>query len=117
MYETQQQCPIARSLDILGERWTLLLIRDLFLGRKKFKHFQKSLKGISPNVLSDRLKVLEEHGIVERVFYSQHPPRAEYLLTEKGNELRPIMLAFYRWGKAHTDRLDTAVYEPLESPA
>ena len=116
IYDTQQMCPVARSLDILGERWTLLVIRDLFLGAKKFKHFQKSLKGISPNVLADRLKLLEQYGIVERFFYSDHPPRAEYRLTEKGKELRPIISAFYQWGKNHAPGEETAVYEPLEAP-
>ena len=86
------RCPIARTLDIVGERWTILILRDLVTGGlRKFQDFERSLAGISPNTLSARLKRLEEAGIVERRFYEQHPPRAEYLLTEKGKELRPVL--------------------------
>jgi len=98
-YETQQHCPVARSLDVLGDRWTLLVIRDLGLGRTKFGEFLDSLEGISPNLLSDRLKRLEEATIVQRVFYSKHPPRAEYRLTEKGEALRPVIEAIVAWGQ------------------
>ncbi len=105
-YETQQHCPVARSLDILGDRWTLLVIRDLGLGRTKFGEFLDSLEGISPNLLSDRLKRLEDAAIVTRVFYSEHPPRAEYQLTEKGEALRPVIEAIYAWG---------ARWEPAEA--
>ena len=79
------RCPIARTLEIVGERWTILILRDLVTGGpRKFQDFERSLTGISPNTLSARLKRLEEAGIVERRFYEQHPPRAEYVLTEKG---------------------------------
>src|SRR5437660_3619086 len=71
-----QRCPVAKSLELLGERWTLLLIRDLLSGSRRFQDLQTSLAGIAPNVLSERLKILEEHGIVAREFYSEHPPRA-----------------------------------------
>lgn len=97
-YKTQEACPIARTLDILGDRWTILVLRDLVLGRSKFKDFLDSLRGISPNLLAQRLKRLEERGIVERVFYSDHPPRAEYCLTEKGKELVPVLRAMAEWG-------------------
>jgi len=96
-------CPIARSLDIFGDRWTLLMLRDLTLdGPRKFQDFEQSLAGISPNTLSARLKTLEENGIVERRFYSDHPPRAEYALTGKGVELRPVLRALKAWGEKHT---------------
>jgi DNA-binding HxlR family transcriptional regulator len=96
-------CPIARSLDVLGDRWTLLMLRDLVLdGPRKFQDFEQSLVGISPNTLSARLKTLEENGIVERRFYSDHPPRAEYVLTDKGVELRPVLRALRAWGEKHT---------------
>ena len=96
-------CPIARSLDIVGDRWTLLMLRDLVLdGPRKFQDFEQSLAGISPNTLSARLKTLEENGIVERRFYSDHPPRAEYVLTDKGVELRPVLRALKAWGEKHT---------------
>jgi len=97
------QCPIARALDVIGERWTILILRDLAVGGpRKFQEFERSLPRISPNTLSARLKRLEEAGIVERRFYEQHPPRAEYLLTDKGNELRPVLKALFEWGQHHT---------------
>ena len=97
------RCPIARTLDIIGERWTILILRDLLLdGPRKFQDFQQSLAGISPNTLSARLKRLEESGVVERRFYEQHPPRAEYLLTAKGRALGPVLKALLDWGRAHT---------------
>jgi DNA-binding HxlR family transcriptional regulator len=99
------RCPIARTLDIVGERWTILILRDLVTGgSRKFQDFERSLTGISPNTLSARLKRLEEAGIVERRFYEQHPPRAEYLLTEKGKELRPVLKILFDWGQRHTQR-------------
>jgi DNA-binding HxlR family transcriptional regulator len=97
------RCPVARTFDIVGERWTMLILRDLFVsGPRKFQDFENSLRGISPNTLSARLKRLEDAGIVERRFYEQHPPRAEYLLTERGRELRPVVRALFEWGRAHT---------------
>ncbi len=84
IYESQPNCPIARSLDIVGERWTILILRDLTHGVTRFKEILRSLDGIPSNLLSRRLKRLEDQGIVERSFYSQHPPRAEYKLTAKG---------------------------------
>jgi DNA-binding HxlR family transcriptional regulator len=102
-------CPIARSLAVVGDRWTILIMRDLVrLGPRKFHDLERSLSGISPNTLSLRLKRLEEAGIVKRRFYEQHPPRAEYVLTEVGNELRPVLKALFEWGQRHTKyRADT----------
>jgi DNA-binding HxlR family transcriptional regulator len=103
------RCPIARTLDIIGERWTILILRDLVVsGARKFQDFERSLVGISPNTLSARLKRLEDAGIVERRFYEQHPPRAEYVLTEKGNDLRPVLRGLLDWGKHHTKHRTTA---------
>jgi DNA-binding HxlR family transcriptional regulator len=97
------QCPVARTLDIVGDRWTILILRDLVLsGPRKFQDFERSLKGISPTTLSARLKRLEEAGIVERRFYEQHPPRAEYLLTDRGKDLRPVLRALLEWGQRYT---------------
>jgi DNA-binding HxlR family transcriptional regulator len=97
------RCPIARTLDIVGERWTILILRDLAVdGPRKFQDFERSLTGISPNTLSARLKRLEDAEIVERRFYEQHPPRAEYVLTKKGEELRPVLRALLEWGQRHT---------------
>ncbi len=98
-------CPVARTLDIIGERWAILILRDLFLqGPRKFQDFESSLAGISPNTLSARLKRLEEAGIINRRFYEEHPPRAEYLLTPKGRELGPVMKLLRAWGEKHTGK-------------
>jgi len=97
------RCPVARTLDIIGERWTILILRDLLReGPRRFQDFQQSLRGLSPNTLSARLKTLEEHGIIARRFYEEHPPRAEYVLTDKGRTLGPILKALYEWGQKHT---------------
>ena len=92
-------CPVARAVAVIGDSWTVLILRDLFLdGPRKFQDLQESLASLSPNTLSSRLKKLEEHGIVSRRFYEQRPPRAEYVLTEKGRELGPILKALREWG-------------------
>ena len=104
MYDQQQACPIARSLDVLGDRWTLLVIRDLRRGHSKFADLLVSLRGVSPSVLSERLQSLEREGVVERRFYSEHPPRAEYVLTAKGNALAPVLQAISVWGNEHAPR-------------
>jgi DNA-binding HxlR family transcriptional regulator len=97
------RCPVARTLDIIGERWTILILRDLVVdGPRRFQDFERSLSGISPNTLSARLKRLEDHGVVERRFYAQHPPRAEYVLTAKGKALGPVLKALLDWGRQHT---------------
>jgi DNA-binding HxlR family transcriptional regulator len=97
------RCPVARTLDVIGERWTILILRDLLLeGPRKFQDLQRSLSGISPNTLSARLKTLEENGVILRRFYENHPPRAEYMLTGKGRELGPVLKALLTWGQKHT---------------
>jgi DNA-binding HxlR family transcriptional regulator len=99
IYESQLSCPVARTLDVVGDRWTILILRDLSWGRRRFSTLIESLKGISGNLLSDRLKKLEEHGMVERVFYSDHPPRAEYRLSSKGKAFVPVLLALRAYGE------------------
>ena len=101
VYKSQEWCPVARTLDIVGDRWTMLVLRDLFRGLSKFGDILESLEGISPNLLADRIKRLERSGIVARSFYSDHPPRAEYCLTEKGNELGPVIQALAEWGMTY----------------
>jgi DNA-binding HxlR family transcriptional regulator len=97
-----QYCPIARTLEVIGERWTILIIRDLLLeGPRRFQDLQESLSGVAPTVLSNRLKTLEEHGLVRREFYSDHPPRASYVLTEQGRELAPVLRSMAVWGARH----------------
>jgi DNA-binding HxlR family transcriptional regulator len=96
-----QACPVAKSLELVGDRWTLLIVRDLLGGPRRFQDFQGSLPGIAPTLLSDRLKLMETHGLVARRFYSEHPPRAEYVLTEKGRELGFVIGALATWGSRH----------------
>ena len=97
----EKNCSIAKPLSFLGERWTVLVLRDLFLGRRRFDEFQSSL-GVATNVLSQRLATLTEEGIVERRRYSEHPERFEYVLTEKGRDLQPVLLALLAWGDRYT---------------
>lgn len=98
------KCPVARALDIVGERWALLILRDLLtLGPRRFQDLLDSLGGIAPTTLSARLKSLQEDGIVERQFYSDHPPRAEYVLTQRGRRLGPVLKALRDWGKRYED--------------
>ena len=97
MRKYSQDCPIARTLDLVGDRWTLLIIRDLFLGITKFSDV-RARSSIPPKVLSARLKMLMEEGLVRREVYSEHPLRASYHLTERGESLQPVMLAIGTWG-------------------
>lgn len=98
-------CPVARTLDLIGERWTALLLRDLLLhGPRRFQDFQNSLGGVAPNTLSARLKAMEDDGLVERVLYSDRPPRLEYVLTERGRSLGPVIRAMREWGLKHPPR-------------
>jgi DNA-binding HxlR family transcriptional regulator len=99
-YEGQEACSVARTLEVIGERWTLLIIRDAFLGLARFDQFQESL-GVARNVLTDRLGRLVEAGILERVLYAARPPRHEYLLTEKGRDLFTALNALRQWGDEH----------------
>jgi DNA-binding HxlR family transcriptional regulator len=92
-----QNCSIARALEIVGERWTLLIVRDAFLGLTRFDEFQQSL-GIARNVLTDRLNRLVGEGILERTRYNERPPRHEYRLTSKGEDLRLALAGLRQWG-------------------
>ena len=107
-----QSCPVAKSLEFLGERWTLLIVRDLLSGPRKFQDLQASLTGVAPTVLSHRLKILERHGIVRRGWYSRHPPRAEYTLTERGQDLKATVRALAIWGARHARGESVVVHEP-----
>lgn len=98
----KDRCPVAAALAVIGDKWTLLAIRDLLrFGPRRFQDLEASLSGISPSTLSARLKRLEEAAVVERRYYEDHPPRAEYVLTDKGRALGPIILAMKRWGEAY----------------
>jgi DNA-binding HxlR family transcriptional regulator len=97
---SNMQCPIARSLERVGEWWSILILRDAFGGLSRFDQFQKSL-GIAPNTLTRRLNELVESGLLERRRYSQKPPRDEYVLTPRGVDFRPVVWAFITWGNKH----------------
>ena len=95
-----KDCPVARTMDVIGERWTVLLLRDLLLhGPRRFQDFQESLTGVAPNTLSARLKDMESNDLIERRLYSEHPPRLEYQLTERGRSLGPVLKALRDWGR------------------
>ncbi|WP_406698105.1 helix-turn-helix domain-containing protein [Singulisphaera sp. Ch08] len=94
------ECPIARSLERVGEWWSILIIRDALHGLTRFDEFQKSL-GIAPNMLTRRLNALVGAGLLERRRYSERPPRDEYVLTPCGRDLRPVLLALMAWGNKH----------------
>jgi DNA-binding HxlR family transcriptional regulator len=94
------QCPIARSLERVGEWWSILILRDASLGLTRFDEFQESL-GIAPNILTRRLKALVEAGLLERRRYSERPPRDEYVLTQAGRDFRPVLWALLAWGNKH----------------
>lgn len=94
-------CPVACTLDLLGDKWTLLVIRDLFLGKQRFEELLASPERISTNILSDRLKRLEENGLIRKEPYGAHPGRMAYELTELGRSLRPVLRAVIDWGLEH----------------
>lgn len=97
----RSSCPIACTLDIFGDKWTLLVVRDLFAGKKTYGGFQNSPEKVPTNMLADRLKRLVEHQIVVKTPYQEHPVRYEYALTPKGRELGMILKAMVQWGEKH----------------
>ncbi|MEZ5379432.1 MAG: helix-turn-helix domain-containing protein [Acidimicrobiales bacterium] len=94
---THEACSIEATLDVIGDRWTLLVLRDLFRGVRRFSDLVDDL-GIAKNLLSDRLKRLVEHGVVEKVAYQERPARYDYRLTAKGADLSPALIALMKWG-------------------
>jgi len=92
-------CPVARTAEIIGGKWTLLIIRDLVSGVKRFNQLERSLHGISPKTLSERLRSLEEEGIIVRQTFAEVPPRVEYSLTEKGYDLVGVIESMRGFGK------------------
>src|SRR5262245_17479819 len=107
---SESLCPIARACSVVGDRWTLLILRELALGTRRFDELQAQT-GMSSNLLSARLKRLESDGVLERVLYSERPPRHEYRRTAKGKELDPILLLLRAWGLKHGG------YGPKDEPA
>lgn len=99
-------CPVISALEVIGERWVILILRDLLRNpSRRFQDLQDSLKGCAPSTLSTRLKSLEANGLIERRLYEQHPPRLEYLLTTKGREVGPVVASLRDWGCASRSRM------------
>jgi DNA-binding HxlR family transcriptional regulator len=95
-----QVCSVSRTLEVIGERWSLLIVRDALLGKRRFDEFSQSL-GLARNILSDRLSKLVDSGILQRVEYQERPVRSEYVLTDRGRDLREVVLAMMEWGDRH----------------
>ena len=96
----EEQCSVARTVAVIGDRWSLLLLRDCFLRVRRFEHFQARL-GVTRHVLADRLRKLVRYGVLRRVPYQTRPKRHEYILTQKGLDLYPIIMAIVHWGDVH----------------
>lgn len=116
----REQCPVARGLSVIGDRWTMLVLRDCFHGVRRFEEFQKRI-GVTRHVLADRLRKLEEAGVLERRLYEERPPRYEYRLTEKGLALNPVLTTLVHWANTwapHPDGgpelVSSATGEPVE---
>jgi DNA-binding HxlR family transcriptional regulator len=116
------ECPVARSLEEVGEWWSILILRDAFRGLTRFDELSKSL-GVAPSILTRRLAALIEHGLLEKRRYSERPPRDEYVLTDKGRDFLPVLLSLVAWGNRHlagpegpavlvTDRETGALVDP-----
>lgn len=95
-----QQCSVARSVSVIGDRWTLMILRDCFLGIRRFDDFERRLR-ISRSIIADRLKHLVDEGVLRRDEYQQNPVRHEYRLTDKGLSLHPVIMAIVHWGDTH----------------
>ncbi len=97
---SKEHCAVAAALSVVGDPWTLLILRDAFFGVKRFDEWQARL-GVARNVLAARLKSLVDAGVLETRLYSVHPPRKDYVLTQKGRDLRPVLLTLKAWGDRH----------------
>lgn len=97
----RSECPLATTLDVLGDKWTLLVIRDLAYGRTTFSELEQSMESITTNILADRLKRLESVELLEKVLYQERPKRYRYTLTERGKSLLPILSKLASWGEKY----------------
>jgi DNA-binding HxlR family transcriptional regulator len=100
-FQYRSQCPVASALDLLGDKWTLVVLRTMFAGRRKFTELLNIPEGISTNILADRLQLLEDHALIERRAYQAKPRRYDYVLTRKGADLLPVLQAAAKWGSVH----------------
>ena len=97
----RSHCPVANMLDLFGDKWTLLIVRDIVLGKSRYGEFAQSVEGIPTNILANRLKRLESLGVVEKQAYSNKPVRFQYNLTDKGRDLVPMLEAMVEWASKH----------------
>jgi DNA-binding HxlR family transcriptional regulator len=116
---SQGPCPVGRALTRVGDAWSMMILRDAGLGITRFDQFRASL-GIAPNILTRRLAAMVEHGLLEKRRYCEQPPRDEYVLTTKGRDFLPILLAIGAWGRQHCEApatsstIDTDTQKPVE---
>ena len=103
--ENLPECPVATTVSLIGSKWKLLILRDLLTGTKRFGQLKKSLPDISQKVLTESLKSMVDDGIVERVAYSEVPPRVEYSLTDLGESMRPVIFVMEQWGKEYKESI------------
>jgi DNA-binding HxlR family transcriptional regulator len=119
--ERRSGCPVACALDVVGDRWTLLIVRDLLRGKTRYGDFAASSEHIPTNILADRLKRLERQGLITSSLYNEHPPRREYHLTVAGWELRRVIEAMARWGLEQfpgtARNITVVVPRPEDAPA
>ena len=113
----RSRCPVACTLDVLGDKWSLLVVRDLMRGKRRYAEFLDSPERIPSNILAERLKRLTRLGVIRATPYSRHPPRLEYTLTAKGEELRPILRAMVDWGVRHAGGRTPPPVAALGEPA
>lgn len=110
-------CPIATALDVIGDRWTLVVVRDIFLGKKRYQEFLSGPERITTNILAQRLSYLEEAELVVKSLYQEHPPRYEYALSEKGRALAPVLTSLWDWSQTWEQGKtgETALPSPFET--
>lgn len=103
MSETLPACPVETTLQLIGDKWKVLILRDLMDGTKRFNELQRSIGKISQKVLTTNLRKMEEHGLLQRQIYAEVPPRVEYTLTDTGYSLKPILDAMHSWGNNYKE--------------
>lgn len=108
-------CPVETTLSLISNRWVVLILRDLFMGTKRFGELKKSLSGISQKVLTANLRAMEEQGLITRAVYPEVPPRVEYALTDLGLSLRPVIASMFDWGMAYKEKNGEASNEIIEA--
>lgn len=112
MMKTLPACPVETTLSLISDRWKVLILRELFLGTRRFGELKKALNGISQKVLTENLKDMAEQGLISRHVYAEVPPRVEYSLTPLGESLRPVLRAMFDWGVAYKQQSGEEVGGP-----